>query len=320
MNAGTILSEEELSDIKSALTNASPLIRQLESKYKTRVLVCIMHDSVYWDTAYRVHKMLRRIPHPIEDLTIILESFGGDLNSAHKILKMLKCHVKRTRVIVPLFAKSAVSLLALGADELIMCRSAELGSIDPQVRDPLTGAFVPAHSIKEALTFIESVHDLHVKLQLTDKISPLLIGAYREAAHSSKQQLEEIFAKLDKLKDQAVITFSERFLSHGYPIDREIINSVGIKVSEPDEEGEQLISDLHETYEDAALDIYGNHPEEDADSLVLLHSADSFTVVFKSKDYTNKIFGILPVPPTDLPSGASSESSSNGEDAISGSK
>ena len=44
-----------------------------------------------------------------------------------------KASTGRVRVIVPDYAKSAGTLMALGADRIIMSETSELGPIDPQV-------------------------------------------------------------------------------------------------------------------------------------------------------------------------------------------
>ncbi|OEU77012.1 MAG: hypothetical protein BA872_10000 [Desulfobacterales bacterium C00003060] len=49
-------------------------------------------------------------------------------------MKLLRQKFKPIRVIVPVVAKSAATMLALSADEILMPPSAELGPIDPQFR------------------------------------------------------------------------------------------------------------------------------------------------------------------------------------------
>lgn len=68
------------------------------------------------------------------DLDLIVQSPGGDGMAAEKLLDLCRKHCAgRLRVVVPLYAKSAATLLALGADEIVMGESSELGPIDAQV-------------------------------------------------------------------------------------------------------------------------------------------------------------------------------------------
>src|SRR5260370_33334490 len=69
-----------------------------------------------------------------EDLDLIIHSPGGDGHAAEKFLDLCrKTCTGALRVVVPLFAKSAATLMALGADEILMGETSELGPIDAQV-------------------------------------------------------------------------------------------------------------------------------------------------------------------------------------------
>lgn len=271
--------------LQESLDKALPIINKIQQDRKSKVLAVYCYQSISRHVAYRINKMLRRMGN-IDKLDIILESGGGDIDSAYKILKMFRCYSKEVNVIVPSFAKSAASLIALGANELIMCRGGELGSIDPQVKDPFTENFIPAHSIKEAINFIEETNDQVVKLSLTEKIPVLLVGAYREAGESTKQYLNEIFQNLGEHRESAVKVFTEKFLSHGYPIDREFLNKNMIKVSEPDAKLEGLLFDLHENYEDMLSQLYAHkHVDED---VLLLQTDNGKIVSYGFKDVINE--------------------------------
>jgi hypothetical protein len=279
-----VLTEEELHSVNDALSRATEIIKKIEAARKSRVLVFYCHHSISQPVAYRLNKVLRKMGD-IETLDVLLESGGGDINAAYKILKMFKQYAKKTRVIVPFYVKSAASLIALGADELVVCRGGELGPIDPQVRDPYSGQFIPTHSIKETINFIESTKDPLVKLSLADKIPPLLIGAYREAGESSKQYLEEIFNKLGEKKDGAIHTFTEKFLSHGYPIDREFLKAQGVKISDADVNMECTFCDLHEIYSDLFDELLLSHPDEGE---ILIIQANGMQRVVYGNDDLNK--------------------------------
>jgi hypothetical protein len=69
------------------------------------------------------------------DVDLLLHSGGGDIDAAEKLIRMLRQKVGtgRLRVVVPDFAKSAGTLMALGADVIIMGDTSELGPIDPQI-------------------------------------------------------------------------------------------------------------------------------------------------------------------------------------------
>ena len=69
-------------------------------------------------------------------IDLILDTLGGSLDSAFKTVHFLSRFTKRLRVFVPRRAKSAGTLIAIGASELYMSPFAELGPLDTQIRDP----------------------------------------------------------------------------------------------------------------------------------------------------------------------------------------
>jgi len=63
----------------------------------------------------------------------MINSPGGVGEVAEKIIEMCRSHCRKEfRVVVPNFAKSAATMIALGADAIVMGYVSELGPIDPQ--------------------------------------------------------------------------------------------------------------------------------------------------------------------------------------------
>jgi hypothetical protein len=73
---------------------------------------------------------------PQGTIDLILDTFGGSLDSAFKTVLFVSRFAERLRVFVPRRAKSAGTLIAIGANELYMSPFAELGPLDTQIRDP----------------------------------------------------------------------------------------------------------------------------------------------------------------------------------------
>lgn len=69
----------------------------------------------------------------VDILNLILNSPGGDGTCVEKYVALCRNQCKKFRVIIPYMAKSAATMLAMGADEIIMGPSSELGPIDAQV-------------------------------------------------------------------------------------------------------------------------------------------------------------------------------------------
>lgn len=89
---------------------------------------------------------------PERTVNVLLDSKGGMLDSAFKIVMYLSRYAKELNVYVPRRAKSASTLVALGADHVYMSAFAELGPLDTQILDPRN----PAQTIS-ALDCYQSV-------------------------------------------------------------------------------------------------------------------------------------------------------------------
>lgn len=90
-----------------------------------------------------------------ENVDLLLHTGGGDIDAAEKLVVMIRQKVgtANLRVIVPDFAKSAGTLIALGADSIVMSGTSELGPIDPQVIRSDHDGNRMAHSV---LSYIEA--------------------------------------------------------------------------------------------------------------------------------------------------------------------
>jgi len=92
----------------------------------------------------------------VEQINLLLHSPGGDGAIVEKMVEMCRAHLsgdnRKLRVIVPNVAKSAATVLALGADEILMGYTSELGPIDPQVAIAVSGMtqWVSAFAFVEA--------------------------------------------------------------------------------------------------------------------------------------------------------------------------
>lgn len=68
-----------------------------------------------------------------ENLDLMINSPGGFGEAAEKLVMMCREHCTgEFRVVVPNFAKSAGTMIALGGDAIVMGYVSELGPIDPQ--------------------------------------------------------------------------------------------------------------------------------------------------------------------------------------------
>ena len=96
--------------------------------------VCGPHASINRDDTLGFVDLLHNLTRD-EDLDLLLHTPGGDVDAAEKLINLVhtKVGTGALRVIIPDFAKSAGTLMALGANKSLMSDSSELGPIDPQI-------------------------------------------------------------------------------------------------------------------------------------------------------------------------------------------
>src|SRR5215469_1942880 len=75
-------------------------------------------------------------PEPERTINVILDSTGGPLDSAFRTVLYLSRYAGKVNMYVPRRAKSASTLIAVGASKLFMSPFGELGPLDTQIRDP----------------------------------------------------------------------------------------------------------------------------------------------------------------------------------------
>src|SRR3954453_19195899 len=84
------------------------------------------------DDSQSVLRAIRSTP-PGRGIEIILHTPGGLVLAASQIAKALSDHEGRVVAVVPHYAMSGGTLIALAADEIVIDRHAALGPVDPQL-------------------------------------------------------------------------------------------------------------------------------------------------------------------------------------------
>jgi ClpP class serine protease len=91
-----------------------------------------------------VIRAIRSTP-PNQPIAMILHTPGGLVLAASQIAMALKRHPGKKIVIIPHYAMSNGTLIALAADEILMDPDAVLGPLDPQI--PVGNAVYPAPAL-----------------------------------------------------------------------------------------------------------------------------------------------------------------------------
>ena len=190
-----------------------------------------------------------------EDLYVILHTMGGDPDAAYHMGVRLQSYVPGDRklyIIVPRYAKSAGTLLACAADEILLTPIAELGPIDPQIYVRETGRWISAKAIAGSLRqVIETVKevgisDAQVIKELIERIPIVELGHYdsliehvqhlaedllkRRMFHDSESKAREVASKLVK-----------SYMYHGQVIHNEEAEHIGLRVKTLNDEPLNLV-------------------------------------------------------------------------------
>lgn len=81
-----------------------------------------------------------------DHLIVVLETNGGLMETVERLVAVMRNHYERVSFVVPNFAYSAGTVLALSGDKIWMDYYSVLGPIDPQYRNS-DGAYLPGHGV-----------------------------------------------------------------------------------------------------------------------------------------------------------------------------
>ena len=129
--------EEELDDPQIEadeelvlLTVRQEMIERYERRFDCRLIVSI--GEILVENAFPVQNILHLI-EPNAVLHVLLETPGGDGEAAIRLMRQIQSRCRRVTVLVPFAAKSAGTLFAIGAHEIVMGPTSDLGPVDPQM-------------------------------------------------------------------------------------------------------------------------------------------------------------------------------------------
>jgi ClpP class serine protease len=205
-------------------------ISQLERARKSRVILLVHRQETMRFLGFPVaryidindsEEVLRAIQMTDADvpLDLVLHTPGGLVLAALQIAKAVREHKARVTVFVPHYAMSGGTLIALAADEIIMCKHSVLGPIDPQLGDS------PAASL------IKVVGEKPVA-KIDDR-TLVLADVGRKAIAQVKQAASELLAR--RLAAEQADALAEKLTTgtwtHDYPIWASTAKSLGLSVS-----------------------------------------------------------------------------------------
>lgn len=209
----------------------------------------------------QIEDMIKEPPDSV-GVDIWLESPGGDAHTAYKLALMLRAAASKIRVVVPDYAKSAATLLALAGDEIYLAPGAELGPLDGQMPDEgsLFGS-ISALSIAKAADDVASTaialasrggaqllrttglkreQTMEAMLRfvatfsepLVRQLDPRQIHHAKQTLNVTKQYAERLLTKNmgQKKASDVAASLVEKYPTHGFVISFEEAERLGLPV------------------------------------------------------------------------------------------
>lgn len=204
-----------------------------------------------------------------EAIDLLILSNGGDPIVSWRIISLLREKFKKVSVLIPYTAYSAATLLALGADEIIMHPYGNLGPLDPQLSFADENGKVKTISYEDITKYIEFVKDTGITDQellqksfekLTAEIPPTLIGFAKRSSQLGLTMGQKLLAThmSDENKTKVISeTLNTKFYHHGYPLARKEAKEIGLSIANSNKKIEDL---MWKIYEDFMIEMNFNTP------------------------------------------------------------
>lgn len=254
------------------------LIQEIENNRNSRVLCYITGDrnptpAQIGDDAIRpIYDQLRSIGK-VNKLDLFIYSRGGAIDVPWRIVSALRNYSKEWNILIPFRANSAATLLALGADNIILGSLGELGPIDPimNIRKVVPGSGGSSTIIQEVLNvedimayirFVKEKGGLSDQsvlsnslIKLTDRIDAISLGsAFRTHSHirdvAKRILLSRSKPASEQILDTIIETLAEKVYAHGHAIGFKSAKEIGLPVHEATDELNTKMWELLNDYED----------------------------------------------------------------------
>jgi hypothetical protein len=199
-----------------------------------------------------------------ERIFLFVKSHGGHGQASLRIVNLLRKYCKELVALVPLECASAATMMALGANRILMGPMAYLTAIDTSLTHDLSPIDRDNERVSVSLDELNRV----IRLWQQEKgegqgggdnpykslyayVHPLVIGAVDRADSLSIMLCKELLSY--HIKDAAAAeriaqTLNSRYPSHSYPILLEEAARIGLEATAMDRETNALLLELNQVY------------------------------------------------------------------------
>lgn len=238
------------------------VLSQIEARRGERVLTYwnSSNGSICSNDVIGLYGILRSIGK-VDRLSFFIKSDGGSGEVSLRMVNLLRQFVGRLTVLVPLECASAATMLALGADKILMGPLAYLSAVDTSLTHDLSPIDRDNDRVRVSQDELQRVVRLWQKeadkessnpyASLFQHVHPLVIGAVDRASALSTKLCVEIlsFHLRDSKKAKRISNIlNSGYPSHSYPIMLREARRIGLNAEAIDEGTNQLLFELHEIY------------------------------------------------------------------------
>ena len=257
--------------------NRIKLIKKIQQKRKAYLITYITSDRPN-TTAMIAPDVVRQIydlilgfkPFRYDRLDLFLYTRGGDVNVPWQIVSMIRELFKEFNVLVPYRCHSAGTIIALGADSILMGPKGELSPIDVTIgggphnpKDPDTKEKLPVNvedvtgffSLLDRFGNVTEERRIDAFLSMMDSVSPLALGLVNRTLEQTKLIATRLLETRKKpfskdVNEKIAKKISSEIFSHQHSISRtEAIKQVGIEHVKPAGDIEPIMWELLTLYE-----------------------------------------------------------------------
>jgi hypothetical protein len=238
------------------------IIGQVEAKLGERLITYwnSPSGSICSNDVIGLYGILRSMGK-VDRLSVFIKSDGGYGQASLRMVNLLRQYAGTLTAIAPLECASAATMLALGADKILMGPLAHLSAVDTSLTHDLSPIDRDNNRVSVSQDELQRVVRLWQKESdkessnpyeaLFPHVHPLVIGAADRSSALSTKLCTEILSyhlkdasRADKISD----TLNSRYPAHSYPIMLQEAQRIGLDAEPLDEEINRLLLELNETY------------------------------------------------------------------------
>lgn len=222
------------------------------------------NGQIAGDSVSELLLQLDALPSGTKELDLLLVSNGGDPTVAWRIVSLIRERVTKFSVLIPQAAYSAATLIALGADEILMHPHGNLGPTDPQILNRRSGKDGVTHTAgfgsedlaaflkfaKENVGLTDQQQLLSVFNHFCEEVGSVAVGIAARSSQLTVTMGEKLLqlhmcAEADKAKARAISEKLTRdFFHHGYPVSRREAKNIGLPIADRNSSVERLMWEI----------------------------------------------------------------------------